>query len=67
MITTRTIQGVRIYSLDPVLFKQWAVKASITTDETICVVFFNTLTYDSFIKYFDDEERAYEYIHNTLI
>lgn len=67
MISTKTIQGVKIYSLDPVLFKHWAVKASITGDGTICVVLFNTLTYDSQVKYFDDEEQAYVYIHYTLI
>lgn len=67
MISSKTIHGVRIYSLDTVLFKHWAIKASITTDGTICVVCFNTLTYDSIIKYFDDEEQAYEFIHYTLI
>lgn len=67
MISTKTIQGTKIYSLDPVLFKHWAVKASITNDGTICVVLFNTLTYDAQVKYFDDEEQAYVYIHYTLI
>jgi hypothetical protein len=67
MITTKTIKGVRLYSLDPVLFKHWAVKASTTDDGTICIVLFNTLTYDSAVKYFDDEEQAYYYIHYVLI
>jgi hypothetical protein len=67
MISSKTIRGVRIYSIDTVLFKHWAVKASTTTEGTICVVFFNTLTYDSMIKYFDDEEQAYEFIHYSLI
>lgn len=32
MINVQTIQGVKIFSLDPVLFDNWAVKASITID-----------------------------------
>lgn len=66
MITTKTIQGVKLYSLDPVLFSQWAVKASITDDGTICLILFNTLTYDVQVKYFDDEEQAYYFVHYTL-
>lgn len=66
MINVQTIQGVKIFSLDPVLFDNWAVKASITIDGTICVVMFNTLTYDAQVKYFNDEEQAYTYLHYNL-
>lgn len=66
MITSKTIQGVRLFSLDPVLFKQWAVKASITDDGLICLVLFNTHNYDVRIKYFFDEEQAYFYLHHAL-
>lgn len=67
MITAQTIQGVKVYSIGPVLFhKKWAVKASITDNEVICVIIFNTETYDSIIKYFSNELQAHDFIHDYV-
>lgn len=66
MINTNTIRGIKLYSLEPVMFDDWAVKSSITDDEVICLVLFNTLTYESIVKYFSDEELAYIYLHHKL-
>ncbi len=66
MITTSTISGIQLCSLDPVMFNNWAVKSSITDNDNICLILFNTLTYDVIIKYFNDEELAYKYLHHQL-
>lgn len=67
MLTKNTIDGIRLYSLDTVMFDNWAVKSSITDNEVICLILFNTLTYESITKYFSDEELAYDYLHENLI
>lgn len=66
MLTTSTISGVKLHSLNTVMFDNWAVKSSITDNEVICVILFNTLTYESVVKYFNDEEVAYNYLHNLI-
>jgi len=67
MLSTSTIDGIKLYSLTPVMFGNWAVKSSITDNEVICLILFNTLTYESNVKYFTDEELAHDYLHYSLI
>ena len=67
MFTHQTVQGVKYSSLTPVLFnKTWAVKASATAHGSICLVIFNTLTYDTIVKFFDDEDKAHAFIIDTV-
>jgi len=67
MFTHQTVQGVKYSSLTPVLFnKKWAVKASATEHGSICLIIFNTSTYDTIVKFFDDESVAHEFILHTI-
>ena len=55
-------------SLGPVRINNWILKGSVLNNDTICLLFFDTVTDMSIVKFFGDEEAALlylRYITNT--
>ena len=55
---------MELISCDTVKLNDWMVKASIVNGETICIVLYHYNSERTIIKYFDDEEKAYNFINN---
>lgn len=51
-----------ISSLGPVKIKNWILRGSVLNNDTICLIFFDTVTCTSIVKFFTDEEDALLYL-----
>ena len=49
-------------SLGPVRIQNWILKGSILNDETICLVFVDTNTKSTIVKFFTNEDDALVYL-----